>query len=164
MSPSLFPCFIWVNQRTVLSFTDIGKPGRRGLVGWEDEDFCFGHINFEMPIMWSGGGIIKLLDTWVSSKIWKHECGKHMNVFEKSWDSIRSPRKCVKREELWGGSVCVTLMFKGQEKEGIRKGNPVEMPVRVEDNQEGAFLEARWTKVFLSRRQDQLINAADGSI
>ena len=44
-------CFIRVNQRAGLSFTDIGKYGKSRLVRWEDKDFCFGHGNFEMPVM-----------------------------------------------------------------------------------------------------------------
>lgn len=38
------------------------------------------------------------------------------------------------------------------------------MPVRAEDSQECGFLEVKWTKAFLSRKQYQLINAADRSI
>lgn len=40
----------------------MGKTGRSRLVAWKDQYFCFGHINFEMPIIESGGGIIKPVD------------------------------------------------------------------------------------------------------
>lgn len=63
-----------------------------------------------------------------------------------------------------GQSLCVTLTLKGQEKEEIRKGLRVERLARTEENQECGFLEAKWTKTFLRRQKDQLMNAADRSI
>lgn len=54
--------------------------------------------------------------------------------------------------------VCVSLMFKDQEKKKKKseKESEWEMPVRAEGNQECGFLEIKRTKAFFRRKQDQL--------